>query len=85
MRPSRPIPRSRIVGVWLNDELVAPRHALRIARKSVGYSCVSLSIDCERAQDAVRKWEAGVSCPNTENWIDAMQACGYRIVVERDE
>ena len=81
--PKHPIQRPATITVRLGDDQVAPRTAIKVLRKSAGYSRQSLSVTIGRSRDLIRHWEHGMYCPSVEGWIDAVQACGYRVVVER--
>ena len=71
--------------VEMDGEQIAPRTAIRRARKDKGLSMQGLSVSCGHNQDTVRKWEMGLQDARAENWIRLLIACGYKVVIERIE
>lgn len=77
------VPVPAMIAVSMDDKRTSPRHALAEARKQLGISGQALSLSCGRHKNAVGDWERGKAAPTVEHWIEAMQACGYRVIVER--
>lgn len=73
------------VYVVLDGEQVAARTALQRVRTESRLSREGLSTCLGHAKDQIRLWETAQQNPGTDNWIRAVLACGYKVVLERIE
>jgi DNA-binding XRE family transcriptional regulator len=62
-----------------------PRDALRRARRVAGLSQKSLVRTAGLGYGTVWRWESGAAYPRIDLWLRALNACGYRVRVEKIE
>lgn len=69
--------------VVIDGHACSPSDAIRRARRVAGLSQNGLNTKLIMARTQVHKWETARSRPRLDSFLQAMHACGYRVVLER--
>ena len=69
--------------IYLDGQPVTPRKLLRIARTSAGLTQRDIGSALGVTPECVAHWERARHDSKTESFLAAVEACGYRVVVER--
>jgi transcriptional regulator with XRE-family HTH domain len=66
-------------------EIDGPGAMIRWAREQAGMSQTDLGAVMHIAHQQVGRWERGMNVPTADTFIEALQACGYDVVLEPRE
>lgn len=66
-------------------ELDGPAGMIRWAREQAGLSQTDLGELMNISRVQINRWECGVYCPTADSFIEAIQACGFDVVLQPKE